>query len=402
MRLVRALVLAGFASATLLLGAGSPARGAAGSTIDGRFAGGGPIAGGVETRLTVAGRGGVPSTAKAVVLNVTVTEPTGSSFLTVWPTGATRPVASNLNFTPGVTVANAVMIGVGSGGQVSFYNNSGDVHVVVDVMGWFGSSSDFRPLTPARIADTRPGFTIDGKFSGTGAVGAGETLELPVLGRAGVPATGVSAVVLNVTAVDATDPSFVTVWPTGDDRPVASNLNAAPGIAVPNLVLAKVGDGGQVSLYNNSGALDLVVDVVGWMASGTGYKPIVPLRIADTRSSKPLLGLVPIDLAVLGRGGLPKSGVDSVALNVTVTEPIGDSYLTVWPADVDQPTSSNLNFVNGQTIANAAVVKVGATGNVSLFTAALSAHVVVDVMGYYPKGASFNGITPARLMDTRQ
>src|SRR5262249_10516485 len=80
----------------------------------------------------------------------------------------------------------------------------------------------------------------------------------------GVPATGVGAVVLNVTASQPTEPTFVTVYPSGESRPLASNLNLVPGTDVPNLVIAKVGADGRVFLYNDRGATHLVADVVGW------------------------------------------------------------------------------------------------------------------------------------------
>jgi len=130
-------------------------------------------------------------------------------------------------------------------------------------------SNTYNALSPARLADTRPGqMTVDGAFAGGGAVPGGSTANLTVTGRGGVPATGVGAVVLNVTAVDPTTPSYLTVWPAGETRPNASNLNFAAGQTIPNLVIAKVGANGQVSIYNNAGATHLVVDVAGWFPTG--------------------------------------------------------------------------------------------------------------------------------------
>jgi len=87
-----------------------------------------------------------------------------------------------------------------------------------------------------------------------------------VLNRGGVPASGVGAVALNVTVAGATAAGYVTAWPTGSGRPLASNLNFVPGQLVPNMVIARVGSGGKVSLFNSSGNTQLVVDVVGWFA----------------------------------------------------------------------------------------------------------------------------------------
>jgi peptidoglycan hydrolase-like amidase len=117
-------------------------------------------------------------------------------------------------------------------------------------------------------------------------------LRVKVAGVAGVPAQGVSAVSLNVTATGAGRRGFVTVWPCGSPRPVASNLNFVPGVSVANAVLAPVDATGEVCLYAHD-AVDLVVDVSGWFsraADGSGLSSRVPERIVDTRSG---LGPIP-------------------------------------------------------------------------------------------------------------
>jgi hypothetical protein len=75
----------------------------------------------------------------AVVLNITGTEPTDGTYLTVWPTGQTRPTASNINLGPGETAPNLVVAKVGANGKVSIYNARGNTHVIVDVAGWYGA-----------------------------------------------------------------------------------------------------------------------------------------------------------------------------------------------------------------------------------------------------------------------
>ncbi len=120
-------------------------------------------------------------------------------------------------------------------------------------------------LSPARLADTRAGApTTDGTTAGGGPVGPGASLSLQVTGRGGVPPTGVGAVVLNITATGSTTGGFLTVHPTGQQRPLASNLNFGPGQTIPNLVIAKVGAGGQVTIYNDTGSTNLIADVAGW------------------------------------------------------------------------------------------------------------------------------------------
>jgi parallel beta-helix repeat protein len=347
--------------------------------------------------LQVTGQGGVPTTGvSAVVLNVTVTEVTATSFLTVWPTGLTRPVASNVNYTAGQTVPNLVVAKVGANGRVSFYNNAGSADVVVDVAGWYAFNSRstdpwywagarYTSVNPARILDTRAGLGAK--------LGPTSSLQLQVTGRGGVPATSVSAVILNVTVTDPTATSFLTAWPSGVARPLASNLNYSAGQTVPNLVMVKVGGDGRVSLYNHSGSVHVVVDVAGWFGGqgapgGTGYNGVTPARILDTRSGlgAPAAKLGPassLDLQVAGRGAIPATGVSAVILNVTVTEPTATSFLTAWPSGTARPLASNLNYSAGETVPNLVVVKVGSGGRVSLYNYAGSAHVVVDVAGWY-------------------
>ena len=343
--------------------------------------------------LQISGRGGVPLTGvTAVVLNVTVTEPSQVSFLTAWPYGRSRPLASNLNFSAGVTVANMVVVKVGEGGRVNLYNHSGSTHVVADLAGWYGRGgaegrSGYSTLPPARILDTRIALGAPGA-----RVGPGATVAMHVGGRGGVPAAGVSAVVLNVTATESTSGSYLTAWPDGSARPLASNLNWATGQTVPNLVVVKVGPNGVVNLYNNQGSVHLIADVAGWYGSagangGAMYSSLAPSRIYDSRDvpgDMAKLGLMSaVTVQVTGKGGIPTSGASAVVLNVTATEPTADSFLTVSPGGEPVPLASNLNYTAGQTAPNLVVVKVGADGTVRLYNHAGWVHLIVDVAGWY-------------------
>ena len=281
---------------------------------------------------------------------------------------------------------------------VSFSAIGGDVVAApptvspADVPGWF------TPLVPARLLDTRQGeATVDGAGRPGAPVGPGGTLDLAVLGRGGVPAVGVAAVVINITATNPTASSFVTVWPTGAARPLASNLNVVAGQTVPNLVVAKVGLGGRISLFNHSGSLDLIADIAGYVPLTDGFESLVPARLLDTRPQEttidggglpgqPIAAEGQLDVTVLNRGGVPSSGVDAVVLNVTATNPTDASFLTVWPRGQARPLASNLNTTRGQTVPNLVVAKVGTGGQVSFFNKVGSVDVIADVAGYFPTG----------------
>jgi hypothetical protein len=218
------------------------------------------LRGGATIELPAAGRGGVPATgADAVVLNVAAVAPTASGYLGVWPTGVARPTISNLNYDRGRNVANLVICKLGRDGKVSLYGHAGELDVVADVVGYFGSSgAPLVGLPPARLLDTRIGLGAR-----RGPVAGGSEIDLRVVGTGGVD-TSARAVVLNVTAVEAPGASYVTVYPDGVTRPTSSSLNLNAGDTVANLVVAKVGAGGRVRLYNHSGAVHLVADVMGF------------------------------------------------------------------------------------------------------------------------------------------
>ncbi|MCU1390833.1 MAG: hypothetical protein JWL72_4171, partial [Ilumatobacteraceae bacterium] len=307
-----------------------------GMTIDGLFNNTGFVDIGTVTELPVAGRGGVPADAAAAALNVTVTEPAAAGFVTVYPCGSERPTASNVNFSAGQTIPNAVVTKIGTGGKVCLFNSQ-PTHLVVDVNGFFSGGTDYAPIVPARILETRSGgSTIDKLFNNTGSVPINIVTELPVAGRAGLPADASSAV-LNVTVTGPTADGFVTVYPCGSDRPTASSVNFSAGQTVANAVLTKIGAGGKVCLFNSQ-PTDLVVDVNGYYGPVSAYVPLVPARLLETRTGGStvdgayngtgivLLGSVN-ELAVGGRGGVPASAA-GVVLNVTVTEPAAAGFVT--------------------------------------------------------------------------
>ena len=202
-------------------------------------------------------------------------------------------------------------------------------------------TSAFTPLVPARLLDTRPGFpTVDGVASGGGVVAAGATLQLKVTGRGGVPDAGVGAVVLNVVAANQTSNTYVTVFPTGSARPNAANLNPTPGIIAPNLVVAKVGDGGQVSIFNYAGNVDVIVDVQGWLPTAANQpNSIVTIRArADLAIVQAADGSATVTVL---KGTIPSVGQivvtsdSSAAFYGTVTGVQGNT-ITTTPADLDQ------------------------------------------------------------------
>uniref|UniRef100_UPI003983B98B fibronectin type III domain-containing protein n=1 Tax=Lapillicoccus sp. TaxID=1909287 RepID=UPI003983B98B len=333
---------------------------------------------GAATTLTVLG---VPVGATAVALNVTVTNPTASSFLTVYPGGTARPTASNLNYTPGQTVPNMVLVPLGPGNTITIYNEAGTVDVIADLVGSYapGAGAAFAATSPTRVLDTRTG------LGAPTALGAGATMTLTV---PGLP-VGATAVALNVTVTNPTAASWLTVYPGGTALPTTSNLNFTPGQTVPNMVIVPLGPGNTVTIYNQAGTVDVIADLVGSYApTGAGFTGTSPTRVLDTRTG---LGQTPATPATLGAGttmtltvpGLP-AGTTAVALNVTVTNPTAFSWLTVYPGGAPlRPTASNLNYAPGQTVPNLVLVPVGPGNTVTFYNNAGAVDVIADLVGYF-------------------
>ena len=212
-----------------------------------------------------------------VVLNVTATEAAADAFVTVYPCTTDRPLASNLNVAAGGTVANLVV--TDASGPICLYRNQ-PAHLVVDVSGRFEASS-YRPAIASRLVDTRTNET------GRASLPAANTLRVPIPSPAGGGAAPAgTTVVLNITAINGTTDGYVTIWPCGQPRPLASNLNHSTARPVANVAFAVTGDHGDVCVYNQT-PVDLIVDLQGSIdptsTQPTPFTAETPHRLIDTR-----------------------------------------------------------------------------------------------------------------------
>ncbi|MCU1393990.1 MAG: peptidase thermolysin [Ilumatobacteraceae bacterium] len=264
-------------------------------------------------------------------------------------------------------------------------------------------------LVPVRLMDTRAEHTtVDGQFNGIGLRDAGSVTALTVAGRGGIAADA-AAVVLNVTVTEAQAAGYVTVYPCGSAPPTASSVNYVAGSTIPNAVVVKIGNGGQVCFYTQS-PVQLVVDANGSLAAGSSLSTLVPGRLFDSRPGQPTAdgqasgggqraaGSV-TQIQVTGRAGVPADAT-AAALNVTVTDATAPGYITVYPCGSDAPVASNLNYGTGTTIANAAVTKIGTGGMICVLTQ-FPIQLVVDVDGYASTGSNLVTLLPARLLESR-
>lgn len=364
---------------------------APGATIDGQSSGSGFIEAGSVLELVAVGRGGLPGEAAAVLLNLTAVEPAAGGFMTVWPCGTARPTASNLNVAAGETRANVVMVAPGQGGKVCLFSST-RAHVIVDANGAVPPDSSVVPLRPGRLVDTRTAdATIDGRQSGGGLLASDSTIEVDVAGRAGVPSNATAAV-LNVTVVDARGPGWATVWPCGEERPLASNVNFTTGSVDANAAVSGIGRDGRVCVHSSE-ATHLLVDVVGRATDSSALRALQPQRLLETRSHAatidgqhegggPVSAGSVVELDVAGRGDVP-DGASGVVLNATAIAPDRAGYVAIYPCGSQPPNASSLNFAAGGVIPNSAVTAIGESGQVCLYTSA-TLDMVVDVTAYVP------------------
>ena len=357
------------------------------------------VSGDPALSVTMTNLGGVvPSSGVgAVSLNVTVTGSTVPGFVTVYSCG-TRRLISSVNFAAGQTTANAVVTPVSETGNVCFFSNT-PVDIIVDVNGWFAEGEAFNSVGPERVFDTRPGNSPDAvRTVAKQMIGGDTTLRVKFTDIADlVPATGVGTVSINVTVTGATVPGFVTVYPCGQ-RSEVSSVNFAAGQTVANAVITRVSEAGEVCFFSNT-PVDVVADVNGWFPVGEGFTSIEPQRLFDTRAGEGAAALrdVPktqvggsttLEVRANGLSGLiPTEGVSAVSLNVAVTGATVPGFVTVYPCGTLPPTSS-VNFLAGQTVANAVIAPLSSSGTVCFFSNT-PVDLVVDVNGFFD--AATNG-----------
>lgn len=238
-----------------------------------------------------------------------------------------------------------------------------------------------------------------------------------VAGTAGLPINATVAV-LNVTTVLPADPGNVEVYPdtagTGaTPTPNASTVAFNPGHDVANTAVVQLPADGKVCYATQSdGDAGVLIDVTGYATQGSGVVTQSPTRILDTRAGgtgairTPLIPGQRYPVQISGTGGVP-AGAIAVLLNVTVTGDPGHGNLAAYPDGPGRPTTSSVNYLPGQTAANAAIVSLPASGKIDLLSSTTSSaaanpvNVVLDVTGYVLKPSAYVPLSPVRVLDTR-
>jgi uncharacterized repeat protein (TIGR03803 family) len=332
---------------------------------------------------------GIPATAVAYSLNVTAVPMGPLSYLTIWPTGEGQPVVSTLNSLDGRIKANAAIVpaGILSGLVSVFVTNT--TNVILDIDGYFapvsGSTLAFYPLPPCRVADTRHSTYPPGL--GPPFLTGGQERAFPILNATtcNIPPTGVAAYSLNFSVVPHGSLFYLTVWPTGQTRPVVSTLNDIPGQIIANAAIVTAGTSGDVSVYPTNDT-DVVIDINGYFAAaGTGglsLYGVSPCRVIDTRNAGgAFTGTLSPPVDVVDAGCAASSAAQAYVFNASVV-PVGAlGYLTLWPDGATQPLVSTLNALDGSISSNMAIVPSN-NGKVDAYASGLT-QLILDISSYF-------------------
>ena len=342
------------------------------------------------------GLGLTTATVSAVAVNVTSTRTSTTGFIQASPylaaaTGAT----STLNIsTAGIDRPNFAIVPVGQDGKISLYLDVGG-DVIIDVLGYFqtgaATSTDgrFVSIVPERWMDSRNFGLLPAGTTAPSLVAGGGTATAVRPAATAVPAAGLKALVVNVTAAGASGAGFMIAMPSGGNPAGMqhSTVNFTAASAAANTAIVPVGPDGSVAVYTTSPTY-IVVDVVGYITDasaanvGTGlFQSITPYRAYDTRNP-PLTPFGANESRTIALNTVPgvAANASAVSSNLTVNNPDAGGFLTVFPSV--EPLTSNLNFAQGSTVANGSLLRLSPSGTVVAKMSA-AGQVLIDINGFF-------------------
>lgn len=339
---------------------------------------------------------GIPASAQAFSLNMTVVPKGPLDFLSTWPAGQPYPRVSTLNSPGGTVLANAAVVPAGANGSISVVAGN-PTDLIIDTNGYFAPSGPgellFYPVTPCRIVDTRPDQNKTGAF-GPPSFNPYTARDIPVRASAcAIPPTA-QAYALNLTAIPAGPLDFLSIWPAGQPFPGVSTLNSPDGSVIANAAIVPAGTNGAVTIVTGK-PTHVAMDITGYFAppgaaGGLRFYALTPCRVADTRPDQGKTGAfgppalnayAGRDIPVRSACGVPV-GVQAFSLNVTASPSGALDFLSAWPAGQPYPGVSTLNSPSGKVIANAAIIPAGSNGGVTVVTGNAT-HVIMDINGYF-------------------
>jgi outer membrane protein assembly factor BamB len=339
--------------------------------------------------------GPVPGSASSALVQLFALNATAQTQLSLWTSPLANPLTPTLLLGPGQTRSNLVEIPFSGNGSATIYNSSGAVDVVAVLVGWnipssAASAGRFLPEPPYRVLDTQ-----NGVGAPMAPIAPGETLTVPVLGVGPVPATGVSEVSLDLTAINGGS-GTLTVWPAGASRPSMPSLAIAPGQTLTGHLQVQVGVSGAINVYNGStGYVDATIDTEGSFtnaaapSSTSGF--VVGMLSQGLASSNPALqmqgALGPgqaVKIQVAGRSGVPATGAAAVLLNLTGAFAAAGGSLAVWAGDTPPSGTTELTYPATAGASNLLTVPISAAGTISIYNRGTAAvYIAASVQGWY-------------------
>ena len=343
----------------------------------------------------------VPAGAIGITANLTVTRQSAGGSLYIAPTidsNAALP-ASTINFPSRDNRANGITVGLTTQGTIAAYFAGGSgqsIDFILDVTGYFmpgTGGAGYNVFGPQRVLDTRYG-------EGATRFYARRHQTFRIAGVAGLPASGIVAVVGNLTIVRPSIAAFIYLGPEATDMPTSSTLNFPKGDTRANNVIIPVNPDGTLSAVFSgvsSGSGDLLLDISGYFTATGGYlfNPVMPTRILDSRTNNPLPGpfrlMATQTFQVTGRAGVAPGAVALVG-NLVGTSASCNGYASIGPSIDASLRFSNVNYPIRDTRANGVTAPLTGAGAVSVVygggcPAGSTSHMFLDVYGYYLGGA---------------
>ena len=349
----------------------------------------------------------IPSTAKAVVGNITVINQTAQlGYLTIYPDGQQVPLAANLIYEPGQILANNFTVGLSNDGKFNIFGER-TIDVIVDISGYFAPPDTgalfYHPLPkPVRLLDTRSFGNCDNISTPIQTGTSLTTLARTTCEGLTIPASA-KAIVGNATVINGSGQTgYLTIYPDGVSAPLAANIVYFPGNVLSNAFTVGLSNDGKFNIFAER-TIDMVVDIAGYYSTeisdvnGAGLllNPLSrPLRILDTRASQgncdnvaaPITG----DTSIAAPGRLTCESLtipntaQTVLGNVTIINLSGQTgFLTMYPDGQSLPVTANLVYFPGKVLSNAFVVGLNGTDGQYRIYAERTLEAIVDVSGYF-------------------
>jgi hypothetical protein len=344
---------------------------------------------------TIAGNSHVPTGAIAITANVTVTQQTALGWFFLSPEIGTSPGSSTINFPVKDDRANGVTVPLSVAGTVDAWYGAvvgNTAHLIIDVTGYYmadTSGDGYVQFGPKRFLDTRYGTGLTGRFQ------AGVARTLQIAGVNGLPASGITAITGNLTAVSPSQNGYLYAGPTANSTPSGSTLNFPAGDIRANNLTVKVNSDGTIGIVYigayTGGTTDVLLDITGYYTHGSGaqFHPLNPTRILDSRTPTGIAGPIPAQsartLAVWTVGNVP-TGAIAISANLTITQQAMLGYIAVGPTIVPGSPFSNLNYPVADDRANGVIVPLSGTGSIQFWVGQEPggrAQLILDVNGYF-------------------